>query len=169
MRNYYYIMHMGIAYKRIGLFVFALLVFAGLLSVFIKIRQVKTGYYLVKFNATIAFAVLVISTLVQWDVVIARFNLQRKDVIPVDVSFLLTLSDHALPVLVAYKDFLSSPQTPLQRRYYYDYNTGKPGAELESRIADFLYESKQYTWLSWNWADASTKQELLKKAPLASK
>ncbi len=165
-RNYYYITHMGIAYKRIGLFVFALLVFAGLLSVFLKIRYVKTSYYLIKLNASVAFAVLILSACVQWDVVIARYNLEHKEVIPVDVAFLLSLSDHALPELQQYKDFFNRPQTTLQRQYYLDYDTGKPAAQLEKRIEDFLYPPKTYTWLSWNLADAKAKGRLLQKNPL---
>lgn len=165
-RNYYYITHMGIAYKRIGLFAFAILVFAGLVSVFIKIRYVKTQYYLIKFNASFAFTMLILSSFVQWDVVIARYNLGHKEVIPVDVAFLLTLSDHALPILEQNKDFFNSQQTQLQRQYYLDYDTGKPGAALEDRIITFLYPSKQYTWLSWNLADAKARQALLSKANL---
>ena len=168
-RNYYYVTHMGIAYKRIGVFVFTLLVFAGLLSVFLKIRYVKTSYYLIKLNAAVAFSVLILSTCVQWDVVIARYNLQHKDSIPVDVAFLLTLSDHALPELEPYKDFLNSPQTTLQRQYYLDYETGKPAAQLEVRILNFLYPAKQYTWLSWNLADATARKALLQKNPLQVK
>ncbi len=160
-RNYFYVTHMGLAYKRIGLFVYVLLVLAGLLFILLKIKNRKTGYYLLRVNATVAFAVLVIASFVQWDVLIAKFNLSRKDNIPVDVAFLLTLSDHALPILEQHRDFLSQPQTPLQSRYYPNYEPRMPANTIDYRIKAFLKNAQAETWLSWNLADKQAKDVLL--------
>ena len=51
LRDYYYILHDGLAYKRIGVLVFLVLVLFGLVTIFIKIRQIKTSYYLLRVNA----------------------------------------------------------------------------------------------------------------------
>ncbi len=167
-RNYYYVTHMGLAYKRIGLFVYVLLVLAGLLFIFLKIKNRKTGYFLLRVNATIAFVVLLMASFVQWDVLIAKFNLDRKDKIPVDVAFLLTLNDHALPILEQHRDFLSQPQTSLQSRYYHDYIPSMPVNTVDYRIKEFWKNVETGTWLSWNYADEQTKTLLIKSKPLAA-
>ena len=40
--------------------------------------------------------------------------------------------------------------------------------QLKNREADFLQKQKQYSWLSWNYADAWTKRYFDKKKTLAS-
>ncbi|WP_462220897.1 DUF4153 domain-containing protein, partial [Ferruginibacter sp.] len=54
LRDYYYIQHMGLAYKRIGVLVFLSMVLMGLITVFIKIYQRKTSYYLLRVNGWFA-------------------------------------------------------------------------------------------------------------------
>ena len=161
-RNYYYVIHMGLAYKRIGVFVFVAMVFVGLLTVFIKVSNSKTTYYLLRVNGWAAFAALVLASTIHWDMLIAKFNLARKDSIPVDVEFLLTLSDRTIPVLNANRDFLARQQTPLQRGYYKDYTAGSPVYQLELRKEEFLRNYSKHSWLSWNMADEAVYTYLTK-------
>src|SRR4029078_3225426 len=49
-RDYYYIQHYGLAYKRIGVLIFLAMVLMGLITVFIKIQKRKTAYYLLRVN-----------------------------------------------------------------------------------------------------------------------
>jgi uncharacterized BrkB/YihY/UPF0761 family membrane protein len=73
------IQHFGLAYKRIGVLVFLALVLIGLVTIFVKIPQRKTAFYLVRVNAWFAIAILVVTSCVHWDETIARYNLARKD------------------------------------------------------------------------------------------
>ena len=152
LRDYYYIAHYGLTYKRIGVLIFLVLVLAGLVTVFIKIRVHKTAYFLWKLNAWIAILVLVVCSCVHWDEMIAQYNLARRNIVVPDIAFLLTLSDKTLPILDKNKALLNWP--PAASRYY------SPGQLFDMRKQQFTQSQKGYSWLSWNWADYSTKKQL---------
>lgn len=159
MRDYYYISHYGLAYKRIGLLFFLAMVLAGLCTVFLKIYHTKTTYYLLRLNAWVAVLLLVFASAVHWDETIAQYNLARKSTIPLDVPFLLSLSDKTLPLLRKNEDVLekaSDYSFCYGSRFYYT----SPVKFLEYREKEFLKEQQDYTWLSWNLADAQVKKEL---------
>ena len=59
-RDYYYISHYGLAYKRVGLLFFLAMVLAGLVTVFLKIYYTKTIYFLLRINAWAGIILLVI-------------------------------------------------------------------------------------------------------------
>jgi hypothetical protein len=164
LRDYYYIVHMGLAYKRIGVLFFLVLVLFGLITVFIKIQQVKTTYYLLSVNAWFAIIVLVFSSCVHWDEMIVKYNLARKNTIPLDIQFLLSLSDKALPVLEANVDVLEKYSTQTtDGNDVYLYRSGLTAKQFfERRKVDFFREQNSYNWLSWNFADAYVKSHLLK-------
>lgn len=77
-RNIYYIQHWGLAYKRVGLFIYIFLVIIGLISIVIKIQKRKSSYYLWRVNAMIAFAVLILSCCVDWDYLLPIIILKGK-------------------------------------------------------------------------------------------
>ena len=158
-RDYYYISHYGLAYKRIGLLFFLAMVMAGLLTVFFKIQYTKTSYYLLRINAWAAIVLLVFATTIHWDYTIAKYNLERKSSIPLDMPFLLSLSDKALPLIEKNKDVFAKDN---HTWYYYQGNDINYNALdfFEFRKKDFLNVQQQYTWLSWNAADEYVKKEL---------
>jgi hypothetical protein len=140
LRDYYYILHYGLAYKRIGVLVFLLMVLIGLVTVFIKIWCKRTNYFLFRVNAWAGIAVLVVATTVHWDESIAAYNLQRKETLPLDVEFLLSLSDKTLPLLEQNRAILQPAQKQL----------------LNQREALFAKQQQELSWLSWNYADNHT-------------
>jgi hypothetical protein len=138
LRDYYYIARYGLAYKRIGVLFFLLMVLIGLTTVVVKIAQKRTAYFLFRVNAWAGIIVLVLASTIHWDEFIAGYNLQRKDKVPLDTEFLLTLSDKALPLL--------------------DKNaTNFQPQQLQNREALFLKKQEQLSWLSWNYADDYTR------------
>lgn len=141
LRDYYYIMKHGLAYKRIGVLFFLLMVLVGLFTVFVKIWQRKTNYFLFRVNAWAGVVVLVMATTIHWDELIAGYNLQRKDRVPLDAQFLLTLSDKTLPMLHKNIAALQEVQPQIQRRE-----------------EAFLQQQQAYSWLSWNYTDAQVKK-----------
>ena len=170
-RDYYYIVNYGLAYKRIGVLVFLLLVLTGLATVFIKIQQRKTAYYLLRVNAWFAIVILVAASCVHWDETIARYNLGRKNTIALDVKFLLTLSDKVLPVLQKNIEVLDRKDFPGKNSEgEILYRSALTYREVfENRKQAFIDEQKTYTWLSWNIADAYVKNELrAETAPVAA-
>lgn len=158
-RDYYYISRLGLAYKRIGLLFFLAMVLAGLVTILLKIYFRKTVYFLLRVNGWVAVLLLIISSSVNWDVSIASYNLQHKATITPDVHFLLSLSDSALPVLRQNEDVFGDAS---KTHIYYYFNNGyhSPSDYLFYREQQFIAKEKQYSWLSWNLADASVLKEL---------
>ena len=108
LRNYYYIWHCGLAYKRIGVCFFLLLVLFGLGTVLLKIWQRRSAYGLVRLNALAAYAVLLLLAAGNWEVWMARYNLQPR-FRSIDVGFLLAMPGRVLPTLLARRAALDRP------------------------------------------------------------
>jgi hypothetical protein len=156
LRNYYYInYYYALSYKRIGVMIFLLLVFTGLVTMFIKIYKKKTLFYLLKVNSIAVFAVMILMGSLSWDYHIAKFNLQNPDKSAIDVSYLFTLSDEVLPILDGNKNLLNSEFMFREgfRRYI---QNGL--IELKYREKKFFEDREQYSWLSWNYSDFKTEE-----------
>jgi hypothetical protein len=169
-RDYYYIEHFGLAYKRIGVLIFLLLVLIGLVTIFVKIQQRKTAFYLLRVNAWVVIIILVVSSCVHWDETIARYNLSKKDTIALDVKFLLTLSDKVLPLLEENKEVLQrNDKSRFNEEGEFLYRSALPPMQvLQNRTNEFFSTQKTYTWLSWNVADASIGKELSREIQLSA-
>ncbi|RZL14144.1 MAG: DUF4173 domain-containing protein, partial [Pedobacter sp.] len=98
-RDAHYIEVYGLTYKRIGVIVFVLLCIIGLSTVYFKIAKQKTLFYLLKVNGNIWYILLLAFSLINWDVVIVKYNLAHKGTIAFDPDYLLSLSDKTLPVI----------------------------------------------------------------------
>ena len=102
--------------KRIGLFVFLLMVLFGLATVFIKISQKNsllfTACKMDGLGLCYWWQHPVYTGTKQW----LLHNPARKNNVPVDVKFYSTLSDKVLPLLEANGDVLDKPQTINSRR-----------------------------------------------------
>jgi hypothetical protein len=163
LRDYYYIQHMGLAYKRIGVLVFLSMVLMGLVTVLIKIHQRKTSYYLLRINGWFAIVLLVAASCIHWDETIAKYNLAHKATVPLDVKFLLTLSDKTLPLIENNQDILNGNAATINDEGSYLYRSALTEKQFfEQRKKHFLEEQKKYSWLSWNNADAYVEEQLTK-------
>lgn len=150
LRDYYYIQHYGLAYKRLGVLFFLTLVIIGLFTVFIKIRNRKTNYYLLRVNSSAVLVLLVLTTTVHWDELIAKYNLQRSATVPVDVPFLLSLSYKTIPLLEKHIDAFNNGK---EEGDFYRYGTPeKYRQQLKAKEKRFLEDQQRYSWLSWNYS-----------------
>jgi len=169
LRDYYYIVHMGLAYKRIGVLVFLLMVLMGLITVFIKIHQRKTAYYLWRVNGWFAVCLLVVASCVHWDETIASYNLAHKNTVPLDIKYLLTLSDKTLPLLEKNQDVLNGKTESVTGEGEYLLRSNMTAQEIfQMRKKDFFEKQKTYTWLSWNATDDYVKRNLSNPAITSS-
>ncbi len=166
-RDYYYISHYGLAYKRIGLLFFLLMVLSGLVTIFLKICSRKTVYYLLRLNAWVALGLMVLATVVDWDVAIARYNISHSNTILVDITFLLSLSDNTLPAIGQHQELLQTPDASKLNFYYHDKSLNAI-AYFKEREKSFLDRQQHFTWLSWNVADNKTKIQLKKNLQLST-
>jgi hypothetical protein len=165
LRDYYYILRHGLAYKRIGVLFFLIMVLVGLATVFLKIWNRKTNYFLFRVNAWAGIVVLVLATTIHWDEFIAGYNLKRKNTVDLDVSFLLSLSDKALPLIDTNIIALQKRENDL-----HTLSTTRSAAcdtcfieQLKQRELAFAQKQQRVSWLSWNYADAYTKKYFQKK------
>jgi hypothetical protein len=156
LRDYYYIREFGLAYKRIGVLFFLLLVIAGLVSVFIKVRFAKTTYFLWRVNAWCVVLLLVAGSLVQWDTLIAKYNIAHRETAPLNLPYLLTLSDKILPVLNENLPVLKEREKELNGQgVYLGRCTDCIGTIVLENSKRYMEMQQQYSWLSWNFTDAA--------------
>lgn len=145
MRNCHYIGQYGLAYKRVGVFFFLFLTLFGLFTLYLKIRDRMSTFYLFKTNAWALYGTMLVLSAVNWDLAIARFNFHHyEQTQELDTGFLLNLSNKSLPVLMEHKELF-----PNQDR-------------LAQKQQAFIQEQKRYSWLSWNVADARVEEYLEK-------
>tara|TARA_B100000809_G_scaffold222378_1_gene231299 strand:- start:864 stop:2390 length:1527 start_codon:yes stop_codon:yes gene_type:complete len=148
LRNYYYIEHYGLAYKRIGVFVFLLLTVVGLITLILKITKLKSSFYLIKINTISLFTAFVLLSTINWDMVIAKHNLSSLSNRKVDVTFLLTLSDNTLPLIYENKDILNTKGVR--------YNGQDHHYVFTEKIKKFKEKQAKLSWLSMNLSSKKT-------------
>src|SRR4030095_1756902 len=87
-RNFRYIeYYYALSHKRIGVIIFLMLVFVGLITMFMKINRKNTTYYLIKENALAAFIMLIVMSSFSWDPYIAEFNLSNPNKEKIDIGY----------------------------------------------------------------------------------
>src|SRR4030095_3483347 len=154
LRNIYYIeYYYALSYKRIGVMIFLLLTFTGLVTMLIQIHSKKTTFYLLTINSWAALVVLLLMSSYSWDRAIAEFNLSNPDKEAIDIEYLLSLSDDTLPVLDKHKTVLDR-EFISYRFIMEDYKNGLDQYSL--RVKRFRSEQENYSLLSWNLADHNT-------------
>ena len=153
-RNYYYISDYGLTYKRIGVIVFLLLTLVGLLTLFLKIRNKRSFFYMYRINGWSVAIMMTLISCINWDPLIARYNFSHFAGSSLGKQFISTLSNRALPEMIEHVDHLSQE----------DYFGSNEGASkigfLHNRIEEFKDDYNSYSWLSWNLDDYRVYQFL---------
>jgi len=171
-RNVYYIQYYSLAYKRIAIVFFLVLAIYGLYSVYIKIRDTRSTYYILRKNTLVWLVVLVISAGFNWDRIIAEYNFSRGKNSFVHLNYLAHLSDSALPAL-------DQPLAKLENIHQYQERSFFDESSISSRAYSSIYlDPKTYSeyialrkrkftkrwkatsWLEWNFAEAKAYREL---------
>jgi len=171
LRNYHYIDFHGLAYKRIGVIVFLALVLVGLATLYIKVRERKSLFYLARVNAWAAFTVLVGLTLVDWDSFIVRTNLQHPNKGEVDIDNYLMMSDKVLPLLYANIDQVEAQmaQHRMNRvRWVEHLDPTHFRDQLDAKRDRFVERFGQQQWPEWNLADQRSMGALDRLSPVKS-
>lgn len=180
LRNYHYIEHYGLAYKRIGVFIFLVLVLFGLLTFFVKILKKKSGYYLINRNSWAMYLVLTVSSLFSWDTIITKHNIKYCK--ELDYVFLVNMSTKALP----YIDINKLPnqlyfqelypaihyknpwvfEGNYKSNYFYSYNMH---SYYVKTVFNFLYEWEFSRKISWNYYDEVAYKNFISRPQLMEK
>jgi hypothetical protein len=155
LRNYAYISNYGLAYKRVGVIFFLLLTLFGLVTMYLKIKDLRTFKNVFMLNGWSLYLAIIIMSSINWDVFITRFNLSHTDPNRLDLRFLLEdVSDKNLHVLLEYKNKLPN-QTYTDSRWF-GLVTEQFNVEqlLEQKRQNFLARtSDKGSVMSWNWID----------------
>lgn len=152
MRNWHYIANFGLAYKRVGVIIFLLLVLIGLFLMYIKVKDRKSLHFLLVRNAWAVFAVFILTTAINWDVLITRFNLNRNTNQTLDYRFIMrTISDKNIYILTENKEAIVNASNMTMKQVTSD---------IASKIERFRSRTDRATWKTWNWADERNKRKL---------
>lgn len=158
MRVYHYVIHHGLAYKRIGVVIFVSATLFGLATLIFKVKAKKTNTYLLKTNAIAVFLILLISSLFNWDVIITKHNLAHAESKQIDYLFELSLSDKTLPILDQHRKLLINKNRDYRKyKLLYKWTKNQSLIErLDYRIEKFKHNYQKQSFLSWNWSDQQT-------------
>lgn len=165
LRNYNFIFLNGLAYKRIGVMVFLTLVLFGLITLIIKIYKRHSVNYLLRINTWFAFLVLTAMTCVDWDLKIAKYNLNHWNKAGIDVDFYFTLSPKVMPLLFENQEKIKEQilaNQHFKNTWTHYKNFEKFEKHLKHRKENFLENKKLLTWQSWNYSDSKTIAQLTK-------
>ena len=147
MRNYRYIEYHGLAYKRIGVVIFLVAVIFGLITMFKKVQQKRSFYFLVNRNIWAVYFLLIAASLVNWDVLITRYNILTETKRPIDIEFLSEdVSDKNWFLLEKYNN-------EIVKKLPAGYSEQSLIVMREKKIKNIQRKQKTYSWRSWNYAD----------------
>ncbi len=149
-RNLHYITYWGLAYKRIGVILFLIAVGYGLYSLYIKIKHTKTAYFLIRKNTMAVFVILVIASLLNWDTIISKHNLNHPIKENMETSYLLTMSDKILPLIDQKQEILNQVKS---RNSYADFGPYSYKEYYKLRVELFLSRYEKESWTSWNYQE----------------
>ena len=153
MRNYRYIEAYGLAYKRIGVFLFLACTVAGLIFLFLKVRDDRTFFYLQTRTALAVYCLLAPASMLSWDTLITRHNLLVPTQTGIDLYFLIEeVPDTNLSLLFRYRDRLIAGKSPEDQIEVL--------AWLDAKRRRFHDRTAEADWRSWTWPDARNRRLL---------
>lgn len=96
-KNTLYIEVFGLTYKRVGVYIALGLTVGGLVLTYIKIKKLKSNWFLLRRTSWSVYIVLICYGLVDWDRGITCYNIEKAK--QLDVKYLTELGPTALPYL----------------------------------------------------------------------
>ncbi len=151
-KNGLYIEEWALTYKRIGVFVYLLLASLGLITTAIKIRNIKSNWYLLKINIVGAYIALLLGCLVNWDLFIVRYNIHWSEMNDNNdpIEYTATLSRSVMPDLYNWSKTHSSDSLALELKEKFQYETLK-----------ITEEQSLVDWRSWSFERNRIASEML--------
>ncbi|MCB0587572.1 MAG: DUF4173 domain-containing protein [Phaeodactylibacter sp.] len=152
LRNWHYVAHYGLAYKRLGVFWFLCLAGYGLFTLYQKVKSRHSLAFLLHSNGWAIYASLLLLSLLNWDLAITRYNLQANTAEKIDVRFLIRgMSDKNLFLLYQHRDRLVEKS---------NMSRNELDKALQHKKEVFTHRIQNKTWRSWNHSDARNKNYL---------
>lgn len=162
-RNYHYIEYYALAYKRIGVIIFLILTIVGLLTMFLKINNLKSTYYLIKTNSLAVYVMMILMSCISWDELIINYNLNHTSKAGFDVDFCLELSPKAIPAILNNLSVIEAQLEKNSANPMFAYQTNsiqKFKEQIYFKAANFVNEQEVVGWQSWNYIDSKTLTQI---------
>ena len=138
---------------------FLLLLLVGLVTLYIKVRERKSFFFLVRVNGWAAFVVMVLLSTMDWDSTIVRYNLGHSNQGEIDIDNYLAMSDKVLPLLEENIEVVRE-QMEKHRLNKVRWVDHLDPAEFDDALARkreaFLQRYHEQHWQSWTLADSRT-------------
>jgi hypothetical protein len=164
-RNYHYIEYYALAYKRIGVIIFLILTVVGLLTMFFKINNFKSTYFLIKINSLAVYVMMILMSCISWDELIINYNLNHTSKAGFDVDFCFELSPKAIPVILCNLSVIEAQLDKNNATPMFAYQTNsitKFKEQIYFKAANFINEQETLGWQSWNYMDSKTLAQIKK-------
>ncbi len=155
------------AYKRIGVIVFLLLVLVGLVTLFLKVRDRKSFFYLARLNTWALFITVVGLACVDWDTFIVRHNLHHQNKGEIDIDNYLSMSDKVLPLLYVNLDGVEAQMEQHSKnevRWVSHLNPTAFRRELDAKCRAFQTRYAEQHWQESSLADDNIAIQMRKLA-----
>nr|WP_321230269.1 DUF4153 domain-containing protein [uncultured Psychroserpens sp.] len=143
-KNQIYITSFGLTYKRIGVHIYILLTFIGLVTTFLKVLKIKNLAFLFRRNTQIAFVVLIVCSMINWDATITKYNLTKAKAY--DVDYLIKLTDRNAVILYNLKDNIVISQENKNR--------------IETKYNNYMLHLSQRDWQEFNYEIVANLEKL---------
>jgi len=173
-RNTMYIDAALLTYKRIGVYFWLFFAIIGLITLFIKLKQNKTVWFLFRYNFASLFVVLILSSAFDWDCIISTYNINRAkqmvEISSLDKNYLLDISEGNIKALYEIKNLEGfEVDSVYSYDYYrndfsfdmnnYDYNLSNSSA-LDCKVFDFLKSDAQGDWRSYSVRRTQVRKDI---------
>ncbi|HKR06398.1 MAG TPA: DUF4173 domain-containing protein [Bacteroidia bacterium] len=162
-RNQYYIFYDGLAYRRIGLFAFLIVTIFGLLTLVFKIKKLKSFYYLLRINTWSVYIIMIFLCFFNWDMIIAKTNINHWNGSGIDMDFYLRLSPETYPLIYANLDKIEKQMRQHKMTgviWVKNLDINKFKNALDHKRDAFLSDYRDYSWVSWNHSDQAAYHSL---------
>jgi len=118
-KNNNYIYDWGLTHKRIGVFAYLFLCLLGLIFTIYKIQHKKSLWFLLNKIILTFLSFLVIYSMVNWNGVIAKYNLSEDRFPPekIDLFYNISLGYEAYPYLIDYFERHPNPENSAHKRF----------------------------------------------------
>jgi hypothetical protein len=162
-RNFHYIHYFALAYRRIGLMLFLILTLYGLYTVYVKVSQKKSSFYLFRTNLFAVYLVLVSSALLNWENIIARYDFKNADKSYVHLDYMSDFPNKSLPYIAKTPEELTAIKNFQKTKFPFENEDLTQDAyykAIERRKIAFKKEWEAKDFLEWNLPEYLAYKEI---------
>jgi hypothetical protein len=92
-KNWWYVAEYGLTWKRIGVWIYLILVMVGLTLTWLKVKEKRSLWWLLRRNVQVALTVLFLMAAAPWSRIISWYNINHAQVTDFDYLFELSLDN----------------------------------------------------------------------------